>query len=322
MSVQTQTIYQGEQLLAKLAQPAAGVDRLVVTFDHFVQRKEDFEHGKELFFAKHGVAHLHVFTRTNHWFQTAESAELARVLGEVSAGFREVVSYGSSMGAYGALAFSGALRANRVLAFSPQYSVDPAKVPFDKRWKMDRDAILDFPRDQLAGLLNPDAVIEVFYDPFHKLDTEHARLIQQSHAKVSLVRLPCAGHPVTHVLRSSNLLGRRCLNLLFDRSQVDLPSIWQQTKRDSLKRRVTLIRYLLGQNRDSRNRTAVRLIEQSESAGVLDPASQFVLGRDLLAHPEFRNTGLALMETAIARKPNPPQKWRAQVARLKLPEGS
>jgi hypothetical protein len=211
MPINLRTIFHGDQLIAKLAQPSVPHSRLIVTFDHFVQRKQDFDQDKELFFAKHGVSHLHVYTRSNHWFQVAESYALAEVLNEAAKEFTQVVAYGSSMGAYGALIFSGALRAKRVICFSPQYSVDPEKVPFDGRWKKDRALLSTFHRDDMVDSLAPEASIELFYDPFHKMDSQHARLIFDAHSNVKMIGLPFSGHPTAHVLKTFNLLGRNCL---------------------------------------------------------------------------------------------------------------
>ena len=65
-----------------------------------------------------------------------------------------VMTYGSSMGGYAALRFARALRADAILALSPQYSIDPAVVPWEDRWRQDGARIAWLPA--LAGPLDPN----------------------------------------------------------------------------------------------------------------------------------------------------------------------
>jgi hypothetical protein len=93
--------------------------------------------------------------------------------------------------------------------------------------------------------------------------------------------------------------------------------MWRKSKRQSQKWKVTLIRYLLDQNRASRLKTAVNLIEQAQANGELEPENQFLLGRLLVSRPACRLIGLKLMEAAIARKKHPPKMWVKHVAKFK-----
>lgn len=62
-------------------------------------------------------------------------AEVARL------GVREVVAMGHSLGGFSALVLSGFTRFDRVLALSPQLSVDPDIVPDERRWAQFRARI-------------------------------------------------------------------------------------------------------------------------------------------------------------------------------------
>ena len=48
--------------------------------------------------------------------------------------YDRAVTYGNSMGAYGALLISRAIQATDVIAFAPQYTVDATIMPEERRW--------------------------------------------------------------------------------------------------------------------------------------------------------------------------------------------
>ncbi|MEQ9242446.1 hypothetical protein [Roseovarius indicus] len=78
-------------------------------------------------------------------------------------GITETVTFGNSMGGYGAIVFAGRLGAKSCLAISPQYSVDPAVVPEEERWKIYRERIVTFTRPPLADTLEPDCTYFVLH---------------------------------------------------------------------------------------------------------------------------------------------------------------
>ncbi len=68
----------------------------------------------------------------------------------------EVVTFGNSMGGYGAIIFAGALGATSCLALSAQYSADPKVVPEEKRWMDYRGKITHFTRPPMKETLSDD----------------------------------------------------------------------------------------------------------------------------------------------------------------------
>ena len=78
-------------------------------------------------------------------------------------GITETVTFGNSMGGYGAVIFAGALRAKSCLAISAQYSADPAVVPEEVRWAAYRERIGRFTRPPLADTLEPDCTYFVLH---------------------------------------------------------------------------------------------------------------------------------------------------------------
>jgi hypothetical protein len=119
-------------------------DRLVVTFDSYAHDLRPDRPGfGEHFLAGHRIDAVHVIPRANDWYQHPEMPAAARLVSEIAADYQRVVAYGSSMGGYAAIRFGCAVGASLALALSPQFSIDPAVVPFETRWAGDSKR-LDF----------------------------------------------------------------------------------------------------------------------------------------------------------------------------------
>lgn len=78
-------------------------------------------------------------------------------------GIERTVTFGNSMGGYGAVLMAGALGAVGCLALSAQYSADPAVVPEETRWREYRDRIARFTCPPLEDVLSPDCTYFVLH---------------------------------------------------------------------------------------------------------------------------------------------------------------
>ena len=114
------------------------------------------------------------------------------------------------MGAYAAVRFADAVGATAALALSPQYSVDPAKAPFERRWGQDQRRLRFLPA--LDGPIRTGIRPVIAYDP-GSTDRLHADLIARD-TPVQRVRLPFAGHPVGSFLQDAGLLNRLVMDTL------------------------------------------------------------------------------------------------------------
>lgn len=184
--------------------PADDVSRWVVTFDNFgMGHGFDRPGFGEAFLKKAGVSAIHVMGRREDCYQYPEMAEAMATVRRATAGAERVMTYGSSMGGYGALRFADAAGANAVLAISPLYSGDPVKVPFEKRWIQHAHRLTWLP--EIDGRLaitgsRPLIVFDATGD-----DLRHVRLIL-SEIGADLVELPYVNHPATTYLGEVGLL--------------------------------------------------------------------------------------------------------------------
>ncbi len=113
-------------------------------------------------------------------------AEAARL------GAEEIVAVGHSMGGYSALVLGGHVRLRRVLALSPQFSVDPAVVPDEDRWPMFRRHIAEYRIRSANDHLQPETQYYVIFGK-HRREAPQLRLVPKA-ANVALFMLPDVRH--------------------------------------------------------------------------------------------------------------------------------
>lgn len=195
-------LYESRDLLVRHV-PAADAARHVVTFDCYHDSRTLARPGfGEEYFARHGIPATHLLSRDNDWFQYPDLPDALAAMRAAASGAGAVLAYGSSMGAYAAVRFAHAAGATAALALSPQYSIDPAKVPFERRWGQDRRRVRPLP--ELDGPIRSRIRPVVAYDP-RGMDRPHADRIAQD-TPIQRLRLPFAGHPVGSYLQEAGLL--------------------------------------------------------------------------------------------------------------------
>ncbi|MGE5271135.1 MAG: hypothetical protein ACM3JG_15850 [Thiohalocapsa sp.] len=250
MSGHREELFRSDNLLVRQV-GGFGSERLVVTFLPFNEagRRESEGFG-ERFFATRGVDAIHVIPVDNSWYQYPELPAAAALVKRIAAGYRRVITYGSSMGAYAAIRFGGLVGAADALALSPQFSIDPRVAPFEARWPGEA-ASIDY---VLERRFPPPFVKRAFivYDP-HSSDHAHVELYRPS---TPLVELPVinAGHLATWILSDLGLLERLVFGVLA--GQIDAAGFIREMRR----RRRESSWYLLGLServRDPQTRLAL-----------------------------------------------------------------
>lgn len=184
-------------------------DVLVVTFDNLdlaLEKRRDQRPWGFDFIAKQGWSMLGVMASGWTWYRDdwlfAQFDQLVR--DGFFARFRRVVFYGASMGGYGACAFAKAVPGADVVVISPQSSLDPALVPWERRYR--KGAARDFSgpyADGATGIANAARVF-VFYDPYQAADACHADRLQGG--QVVKLRAPLLGHRLGSSLGQMGIL--------------------------------------------------------------------------------------------------------------------
>ena len=198
------------------ARQRPGQSNLAVTFDYSAAQGRPPHIPASSFFDKHGFDQFHIVTKSDIWYQTLEFFEVADMVLELRSRYDRVVTYGNSMGAYGALLISKAVDATDVLAFAPQYTVDSAVLPEEQRW-IGATSNLIFIHNDLRNFISVPARKIVIFDPFCKEDLRHVRLLRGI-ANTMEVPVPFAGHFPSTYLHELGCLARTMEAFLFNSS--------------------------------------------------------------------------------------------------------
>lgn len=158
------------------------------------------------FLRREGHSVLAVKTLKRDWYRGRPLLDFMGRLAQQGffAAFERVVFYGSSMGGYGALAFSCLAPRALVLSYSPQTTLDPALVPWDTRYPVGSAADWSGPFADGAVCAASAARVVVVYDPFERSDTRQvARLARHN---LLALKLPFAGHATQPALQQMGQL--------------------------------------------------------------------------------------------------------------------
>jgi pimeloyl-ACP methyl ester carboxylesterase len=209
-------LYRSDQLLVRMNAPH-GSTRLVVTFAPWRHDPGVDRPGfGDAFCEAHGLDAIHVTCAGNDWYQYPDMAAAYSAIRKAARPYGNVVTYGVSMGGYQAIKAARHLDARRVLAISPQSSVDPARVPFETRWP--EAAALTFIDDKIKPW--PGARYALVYDPRNPLDAAHAAAItqrlrkRQPHLHLQQVPMPFLNHNILQSWKEVGLISRAVLTLM------------------------------------------------------------------------------------------------------------
>ncbi len=185
----------------------------VVTFPYAIVGDGLLEPGfGQAYFSRKNMPAIYIRSRESNWFQTQEVFEVARKIRAFTGSKARIVTYGASMGAYGALIMSGALNAFRVLAIAPQFSIDRRVVAFETRWARAARKIGEF-MHTTGPLVSEDAEKIIVYDNL-SMDRKQVEMFETDESW-SLLPMPFASHQMLRFLQESGALGR-LLDGLFD----------------------------------------------------------------------------------------------------------
>ena len=167
-----------------------------VTFRTFFRAQQDRQAAQfgfgEGVLKRAGIPAVHFINLQNHWWLIDDLAPCLAAANAAMAGARRRTGYGASLGGYAALRFSQPLVLDEVLAFSPQYSIDRSKAPFEVNWATEA-ATLDFSDETMV--IRPGCRAHVVYDP-RTIDAKHLGLICAANPQADLVpyKVPGGGH--------------------------------------------------------------------------------------------------------------------------------
>lgn len=182
-------------------------DALVVSFDNLATIDEGWPRGPWAWRRLQPLGHsvLGVQSHAKDWFRQPTAPALLRGLEERGffRRFRRVVLTGASMGGFAALNFAPLIPEARVLAFSPQTTMNRVIAPFEARfpYSVKRSNWEGMPFLDAAAAVPYVRRAVVLYDPFVPEDRAHAARL--AGPNVQMLRVPFTTHEAIRVVLKS-----------------------------------------------------------------------------------------------------------------------
>ncbi|MBR9650101.1 hypothetical protein [Thalassovita aquimarina] len=184
-------------------------DRLFVTFESAEppgQRPKKFRSGWGAeALRKHRVSCLCVKPKFADWYARPDLPEALARLEEFFARFRRVITYGGSMGGFGALAFADLVGAHDVIALNPQSTLDRRKVPWENRFEPALPFDFTGPYGDAKGKFDRAERVFVLVDRWFSPDWKHIERIMRDN--IIVLNTPFLRHRTTEHLRNMQVLG-------------------------------------------------------------------------------------------------------------------
>jgi len=178
-----------------------GSDWLLITFGDALTLADGTRFYAQAIVEKQGLNCLGFMAKEANWYPRASMIAAMPEIAYTLGAFGTRLLHGSSMGGYAAIKYSRLLGATHVVAYSPQWSIDPAECGANSSGY---EASFR-PAMRGMGVRRRDAggSINVFYDPWQAIDAWHFRMISAVCGGVRGYRVPYAEHHVAEVLKGS-----------------------------------------------------------------------------------------------------------------------
>ena len=165
--------------------------------------------------ATHGQ--MFVIDKARSWYN-ATAADIVAILKPLLAPYRKVVTLGNSMGGFGAVYFAPRLpNVRTAIAFSPQFSVQAAIVPAEKRWAEYRSAITSWTVRHAMEDARDDAELLLFFGTEERRDDPHRELFRDyATCRTAIFDIPEARHGTARHLKRAGLLGHLLDSIIVD----------------------------------------------------------------------------------------------------------
>ena len=180
-------------------------DTLVISFGDLISRAKGMSINAEKSLFKYQYNVIGIMPKQKSWFPKSSMLEMQRQIQPILVQFKQIVGYGGSMGGYAAIKYSNLLNMHKIVAFVPQYSIDP-DVVHDRRYAEFFDASIHQNMQIQADEVDSSREYIIVYDPYYAEDKEHFLKIQPLLPKMHVIHLPFTGHEALSVLASSQLL--------------------------------------------------------------------------------------------------------------------
>ncbi len=178
---------------------------LVISFGDLISRAKGLSINAEKSLMKYDYNVLGIMPKLKSWFPQASMQQMMESVQPILDQFASIIGYGGSMGGYATIKYAKLLNMKRVIAFVPQFSIDPQQVE-DRRYAEFFDVNLNRDMQIQSNDVSAGTEYIVVYDPYYKEDREHYLKIKKIIPALHTLKLPFTGHDALAVLASSSLL--------------------------------------------------------------------------------------------------------------------
>jgi tetratricopeptide (TPR) repeat protein len=166
---------------------------LLITFGTMHDRADGVNFWAKPVAEKGDVTTIGFMATYPNWFPRSSMERAIRTIQPILAKYDRVLLYGQSMGAYAALKYGRKLNATHVIAFSPQYTINPSEMLVD-----DARYRGSFQPRLHEGMAITDAEsaghIFVVHDPYYAEDRASAEAIGRAIPRARVIRVPWTQH--------------------------------------------------------------------------------------------------------------------------------
>jgi hypothetical protein len=218
---------------------------------------------------RNGITCLGFTSSVRGFFLSPEMAAIEKKIRNIIALYKTVIIIGSSMGGYAAIKYSKMLGATHVLAFNPNYSVDPIELELDDEKKIYlRSGLIahKIVRRESFKTMAPRAEdvqgkITVVYDPKEIIDEFSALMYAKKHPSFDLIGLRHIGHIAIDTYQSDVAM-LKLINIIMENDQTRLLRFLT----DSLRSNVKYILSVLHETARRKPRMALRAMNSQNAA--------------------------------------------------------
>lgn len=176
-----------------------GSSQLVITFNSMGLGLDD-DFGRSFFQDIH-ISQINVACASKDFFQSLSLEDFSSAISPIVKRYRDIISYGTSLGAYAALYFASALPHARTLAVAP-------RLPIHSYMEGMRSyhPNMDIRHKDLRSVADPQNSRLIVYDPQEEADAKFVSHFISDCENTRLIALEGAGHYILKQLHHINML--------------------------------------------------------------------------------------------------------------------
>lgn len=205
---QRKILFDGDEILA--IYDYVNSDTIVISFSGYNKPGDPRPFYADGFLQKNNFSAVLVLAKNNHWYQTRELNSAILQIEKIAKSYKHRITYGQSMGAYGALLAAGSLSARAVVT-APQTTISTPNVSMVPAWI---DALKPYGviKDDIPEQITISKGIDIIYDPRSRIDRQHYRHISKSKLVQAYI-LPFGTHYIPQCLSEMRLMSEAILGI-------------------------------------------------------------------------------------------------------------